>query len=248
MKIINVNQENINNFPSICFCKKNSVGLNNKLDWINKRQKEGLKIKFLIDDETNKVHGYIEYSDGENAWRAIDAKDYLFIHCIWITPNKYKKKGYGSNLIEECIKDAKGKLGVAVITSDDSFMASKDIFKKNGFKQIEEDGKQQLLVKELKKGPLPKFKDYKKQLAKFKGWHIVYSNQCPWVARFIDELDKKIKNKLKLKITELKTSKQAQNAPSIYSVFSLIHDGKILADHYISSTRFNNIIKKNKKN
>ena len=50
--------------------------------------------------------------------------------------------------------------------------------------------------------------------------------------------------KLKLKITELKTPKQAQNAPSIYSVFSLIHDGKILADHYISNTRFNNIIKK----
>ena len=244
VKIIDINPDNIKNFLSICFCKKNSVGFNQKIEWIKKRLKEGLKIKFLIDEKDNIVHGYIEYIEGQNAWRAVDARGYLFIHCIWITPNKYKKKGYGSRLIKECIKDAKGKLGVAVISSDDSFMASKEIFLKNGFKIINESGKQQLLVKQLKKGSLPKLNDYQKQLSKYKGWHIVYSNQCPWVSRFISELDKKTINKLDLKITELKTPKQAQNAPSIYSVFNLIKDGKILADHYISNTRFNNIIEK----
>ena len=204
-----------------------------------------MKIKILFDEEDKKIHGYIEYTSGENAWRAVDAKDYLFIHCIWINPNNYKNKGYGSKLIKECINDAQGKNGLAVITSDDAFMASKDIFLKNGFKVISEDGKQQLMVHQLKKGSLPKFKDYKKQLDKYMGWYIVYSNQCPWVARFINELDSKTINQLKLKITELKTAKQAQDAPSIYSVFTLIKDGKILADHYISSTRLSNIIKKN---
>jgi hypothetical protein len=140
--------------------------------------------------------------------------------------------------------DAKGKLGVAVVASDDSFMASKDIFLKNGFKIVEEDGKQQLLVKQIKKGKSPSFKDYKKQLEKYRGWNIVYSNQCPWVARFISELDKEIIRKLNVKIKELKTPQQAQNAPSIYSVFTLIKEGKILADHYISGTRFNNIVNK----
>ena len=67
---------------------------------------------------------------------------------------------------------------------------------KNGFKLVEEQGKQQLLVKQTKKGKLPRFKDYEKQLKKYKGWHIVYSNQCPWVARFVNELDKKIIKKL----------------------------------------------------
>lgn len=33
-------------------------------------------------------------------------------------------------------------------------------------------------------------------------------------------------------------------APSIYATFNLINNGKLLADHYISLTRFNNIIKK----
>ncbi|MDH5707239.1 MAG: GNAT family N-acetyltransferase [Candidatus Aminicenantes bacterium] len=242
--IIDVNLENIEEYPPTCFLNPKNEGYKIKLDWLKKRFSEKLKIKVLFDETDKKIHGFIEYISGENAWRAVDAQDYLFIHCIWINPNSYKKKGYGSDLINECLKDAIGKQGVAVIASDDAFMATQDIFLKNGFKIIEEDGKQQLLVKQIKKGTLPKFKDYKKQLGKYKGWHIVYSHQCPWVARFIHELDKKTINKLKIKLTELKTAKQAQDAPSMYSVFNLIHDGKLLADHYISSTRFNNIVKK----
>jgi len=243
-KIIDVNLENIEEYPPTCFLNPKNEGYRIKRDWLKKRFSEGLKIKVLYDETDKKVHGFIEYISGENAWRAVDAKDYLFIHCIWINPNSYKNKGYGSDLINECLKDAAGKQGVAVIASDDAFMATQDIFLKNGFKIIQEDGKQQLLVKQIKKGILPKFKDYKKQLGKYKGWHIVYSQQCPWVTRFIHELDEKTIDKLKIKLTELKTAKQAQVAPSIYSVFNLIHDGRLLADHYISSTRFDNIIRK----
>lgn len=60
----------------------------------------------------------------------------------------------------------------------------------------------------------------------------------------IKETDK-VKN-LGLKITELKTAKEAQNAPSLYASFNLIHNGKLLSDRYISTTRFNNILKKEK--
>ena len=174
----------------------------------------------------------------------MEAKGYLFINCIWVYPTDYKNKGYGSGLIKECLKDAKGTKGAAVVAGDTAFMAAEDIFLRNGFRVVEEDGKRQLLVKQLKKGSLPAIKDYQKQLRKLKGWHIIYSNQCPWVSRFIDELDKKTKNKLKLKITELKTPKQAQNAPSLYATFNLIHDGKLLVDHYVSQKRFESIIRK----
>jgi N-acetylglutamate synthase-like GNAT family acetyltransferase len=241
---IDVNLENIDEYPPSCFLNPKNEGYTIKRDWLKKRFSEGLKIKVLYDETDKKVHGFIEYIPGENAWRAVDAKDYLFIHCIWINPNSYKNKGYGSDLIKECIKDTAGKQGVAVIASDDAFMATQDIFLKNGFEIVEEDKKHQLLARQIKKGTLPKFKDYKKQLKKYKGWHIVYSRQCPWVVRFILELDKETIDKLKIKITELKTAKQAQDAPSIYSVFNLVHDGRLLADHYISSTRFNNIVKK----
>jgi hypothetical protein len=243
--IIDVNSKNIEEYPPTYALNPKNEGYKIKINWLEKRFSEGLKIKVLYDENDKKIHGQIEYVHGEYAWRAVHVKNNLFIHCIWIYPNIYTRKGYGSDLINECIKDAKGKQGIAVITSDDAFMATKEIFLKNGFEIIEKDGKHQLLVRQLKKGTLPKFKDYEKQLEKYKeGWHIIYSNQCPWVARRMNELDKKTINNLKINITELKSAKQAQDAPSIYSVFNLIHNGKLLADHYISNTRFNNIIKK----
>ena len=246
-KIIDVNVDNISLYPPTCFQNPNNEGYKIKLEWLRKRFAEGLKIKMLYIENDKKCHGFIEYIPGEYAWRALDAKGYLFIHCIWIYPNNIKHKGFGSLLVDECIKDAmqKKKNGVAVIAGDVTFMAKENLFIKNKFKVVEESGPFRLLVKSFKKVPLPKFIDTEKQLKKYKGLNIIYSNQCPWVSKFILDIDKIVKKKnLDLKITELKTSKQAQNAPSKYSVFNLIYNGKILADHYISTTRFQNIINK----
>ena len=48
----------------------------------------------------------------------------------------------------------------------------------------------------------------------------------------------------KPRIIELKTAEEAQNAPSVYAAFNLIHKGRLLADRYISTTRFKNILNK----
>lgn len=246
--IIDVNLKNITQYPPTCFLNPKNEGYLIRREWLKKRFSEGMRIKLLYIENEKKANGFIEYVPGENAWRAIDAKDYMFIHCIWISPNKYKEKGYGSILINECIEDAKrdGKHGVAVVTSEGPFMAGKALFIKNGFKSVAQaEPSIALMAKSIKKGPLPKFTDYEKQLGKYKGLNIVYSNQCPWVARSIPELKEIAKKKsLSLKVIELKTAKQAQNAPSVYAVFSLIYNGKILADHYISSKRFQNILGK----
>jgi N-acetylglutamate synthase-like GNAT family acetyltransferase len=201
----------------------------------------------LYFENDKKCHGFIEYVPGEYAWRAVEAKDYLFIHCIWVSPNKFKNKGYGSLLVAECIKDAEkqGKAGVAVIASEGPFMAKKDLFLKNGFREVQASGVFTLLVKQLRKAADPKFKDCDNQLRNYEGLKLVYSNQCPWVARFMSELGETIEGKgLKIDVVELKTAEQAQAAPSIYAVFNLVNDGKLLADHYISNTRFLNILNK----
>lgn len=248
VKIVDVNKHNISEYVPTCFLNPMNEGYQTKLGWIKKRFSEGMKIKLLYAGQDKKCNGFIEYIPGEYAWRAVDAKGYLFIHCIWLTPNKNKKKGYGSLLVQECIKDAEklGKYGVAVMTSEGSFMAGAALFRKNGFKSLAKAAPTyELMVKSIKKGTLPKFKDWEKQLSKCKGLNIVYSNQCPWVARSINELTEIAKKKrLRLKVSELKSAKQAQNAPSPYAVFNLIYDGGILADHYISARRFQNILKR----
>jgi hypothetical protein len=80
-------------------------------------------------------------------------------------------------------------------------------------------------------------------LSKYQGLHIIYSRQCPWVARFVSETGDLLRQQgIGVAITEIKSAAQAQAAPSPYAVFNLVHDGTLLAAHYISGTRFNNIL------
>jgi len=248
IKIISVNSENISEYQPVCFLNPKNDGYLKKLKWLKERFSKGLITKLLYLENEGKCNGFIEYIPGEHAWRAVDAKGYMFIHCIWISPNKYKEKGYGSLLVKECLKDTKkeGKYGVAVVTSEGPFMTGKALFLKNGFNSVAKDKPSyELMVKTIKSGPLPKFRDWEKQLSQYQGLNIIYTYQCPWVARSIKELSEIAKKKgLKLKIVELENARQAQDAPSIYTAFNLIYNVKLLVDHYISSRRFLNIIEK----
>ena len=246
-EIVTLNPDNIAEYGCPCFLNPKHEGHLKKLEWLKKRFSEGLSIKLLFIESEKRPIGFIEYVPGEYSWRAVDASGYIFIHCIWISANKYKEKGYGSLLVEECIENARkdSRYGVAVVTSSGPFMAGKELFLKNGFEIVEKADRFELLVRKLKEGPLPKFTDWQQQLNNYQGLNIIYSNQCPWVARSIKEFEEiASKNDIKLKITEMETANQAQNAPSIYSVFNLVYDGKLLSDHYVSNTRFLNILRK----
>lgn len=249
LKIISIDRENLAEYPDlVCFINAKNSAHALKTEWVEKRLSEGLRIKLLYLPGQKKAAGFMEYIPGENAWRAVSAKGYLFIHCIYIYPNSNKNKGFGSMLVSDCIEDAKRNhfKGVAVVASSKSFMAQKELFLKNGFSVAESDGAgNDLLIYKLKDGPVPFIKDFNNQLSKYQGLHILYSKQCPWVARLIEEIKKsEMVKQLNLQITELKTSEETQQAPSLYSAFNLIFKGKLLADRYISLTRLNNILKK----
>jgi len=251
MEIVTINEINLAQHPgAICFTNPKNPSYPLKIEWIKQRFSEGLRIKLLYTEDKKKVAGFIEYVPGEFAWRAVSAAGYMFIHCVWIYPNENKNKGLGERLIEECIDDARQNNcnGVAVITSKNAFMANSSLFLKNGFREIANDGTgNELLAFSIKNGTLPAINDWKTQLATFQGLHIVYSKQCPWVARMVEEIKElELSEKLGIQITELKTPADAQNAPSLYSIFNLINNGKLLSDRYISITRFNNILKKEK--
>ena len=245
--IVEITVDNISHHPqAICFINPKHEFYAKKIKWLKEQFKNGLRIKLLYLEGEKRAVGFIEYVPGEYCWRSVDAKGYMFIHCLWINGKKYQHRGLGTLLIEEVEKDANDMTGVAVITSDKSFMAGKEIFIKNGYSIVSESGKEQLLAKRfIKKGPLPSINKWESELKFNKGLTIVYSKQCPWVARFIEKVKPILKERhLNPRIVELKSAVEAQKAPSLYSVFNLIHDSKLLADRYISTTRFLNIAKK----
>lgn len=244
--IIDIKVDKIQDYPQIiCFINPKHKLYHLKINWIKEQYEKGLKIKLLYLEGEKKPIGFIEYIPGENCWRSVNAKGYMFIHCLWTNGKKHQHQGLGHLLIKEVEKDAHYMLGVVIITSDKAFMANKNIFLKNEYKIVAESGKDQLLVKQFTDGPLPSINNWEAELQKYEGLTIVYSKQCPWVARFIEEFKPILeKEKLEINIVELKSAAQAQKAPSLYSAFNLIYNGKLLADRYISTTRFMNIIKK----
>ena len=245
INIVDVSADNIAQHPqAICFINPKHAFYHKKVDWLKTQFEKGLKIKLLYLKGEKRPVGFIEYVPGEHAWRAVDAKGYLFIHCLWTNGKKHQHQGLGTCLIQAVEKDAQNRLGVSAITSDGSFMATRDIFIKKGYTVVSESGKEQLLAKQFQQGPLPSINDWRGELEKYRGLSIVYSKQCPWVARFIQEAKPILEEKnLKPTIIELETPTQAQQGPSLYGVFNLIHDGRLLADRYISTTRFLNILK-----
>ena len=246
IKIIEVNAANLSEHPGvICFINPRNKTYNLKIDWLKEQFKTGLKIKLLYIDGEKVPKGFVEYVPGEHCWRAVGADGYMFIHCIWTNGKKYQHQGLGSKLICEVEKDASEMNGVAVMTSDGPFMANKEIFIKNGYRIVEESGNDQLLYKPFREADKPFFKTAVPALKMHKGLQLKYSRQCPWVARFAEEVRPIIKEKnIDLTIREIKTYKEAQQAPSSYGVFNLLKEDRILADRYISTTRFENIIKK----
>jgi len=229
------------------FCIKNPKypGFKLKIYWLKQRIKEGLKLILLKNgDETV---GFIEYVPIEKAWRPVHGINYMFIHCMWIYPKKNYNLGYGSKLIQHCLEEAKKQNmnGVATFVSIGSWMAGKELFLKNEFEITTSKDRFQLAIKQFNDKSVPEFYDWEKELGKYKGLNLVYANQCPLFIKSVEEMRATAKEfGLELKVSILDTAQKAQNAPSGYGVYSLVNDGKLLADHYISNTRFRNILSK----
>jgi GNAT superfamily N-acetyltransferase len=229
-----------------CITNPKNQGQQLKVEWLQERFAEGLRF-LLFRDEEGKPLAFLEYVPGEHAWRPVDAEGWLFVHCLWVYPRGQKVGGLGSRLIRACLEEAlhAGSIGVAAMVSDGAWMAGKQVFLKNGFEQIAEADRFQLLIHRLKQGPEPGLRDISGNLAQYRGLHVVYSAQCPMLPKSVNDLSEMAAEQgLELKVTVLNSAREAQDAPSYYGVFSLVWNGRLLSDHYVSKRRFENILRK----
>lgn len=245
--LIEVTPENV--MKETLFCVKNisDPGFKKKKEWYDQRFQEGLRIQ-ILKNESGKPIAFIEYVPAEYAWRPVNAPAYLFIHCMFVYANNDKKKGYGSLMLEACLSEANsaGLNGVCVMTSDGSWITNKNIFLQNGYSEIEKIGRFELLVKKINStSPNPELIDWTLKQEEYMGWNLVYADQCPWHDKSVKALQSvACEAGIDLKVKKLISAKEAQQAPSGFGSFSLIKDGLLLEDHYLSETRFRNILNK----
>ena len=250
IKIIEITPDNILDYGICGYKNLKREGYPEKVFWIKENYSKGLRIKSIL-TEKDGVQGMIEYIPGEYCWRPVEASGYTFIHCLFVGfKSTYKRKGYGSLLIDICLKEAKeqNKNGVAVVTRKGSFMVGNEIFLKKGFEIADTAPPDfDLLVTKFKKNAaLPKFRnDWDNKVSRYKtGLTIIRANQCPYTKKNVNEIVETSKKNFDITpvIVENKNYIEAQASPCAFGSFCIIYNGEIISYHPISNTRFKNIM------
>lgn len=252
-KIIQLTKENIDKEHICCAIsdKKCKDSYEAKKDWLREEFNNGYVFRRI--DARAKV--FIEYCPAEKAWTPIIAPNYLMINCFWVS-GKYKGKGYGKELLNLAIEDAKvqGKDGLLSVVGTKKFHFMNDTkwLLRQGFEDIEQllNGFSLLVKKINPKAKNPTFNDTVKTTESIeqKGLVAYYSNRCPFseyhVTTSLVETAKK--RNLPLKIIKLENLEQAQNAPTPASIFSLFLDGKFITTDVsvCMDSRFDKVIEK----
>ena len=246
-EVIDTNADNIDGC-GICGRRPGRTeGYRRKCEWLKQRYAEGLRYKVLRSRQFGDI-GVIEYAPGPQAWRPVEAPGYLVIHCLMVT-RKHLGKGLGMLLLDSCLKDArKSKCrGVAVVTSSDSFMARSDLFVKAGFTAVQSIPPYELLVKKFQRAaPDPRFiVDRQRVLQRYKkGLTILAADQCPLVSKWMGDIAQAARALgLEPKVVRINSANESRELPTPFGVFSILRDGKLIAERPVSATRFTNIMR-----
>ncbi len=247
-EIVDTNADNIGACSFCGYKAGKNEGHRRKSDWLKKRYAEGLRFKVLRSREFGDI-GMIEYAPGSHAWRPVEAEGYLVIHCLMVN-SKHTGKGLGALLLDSCLLDAKKSKcrGVAVVTSSDSFMCGSGLFIKAGFVSVQSSPPYELLVKKFKKSaPDPRFiVDRERVLKRYqKGLTILAADQCPMVPKWVEDISQAARALgLKPKVVRVRSAKASRELPTPHGTFSIVYDGKLIAERPVSGTRFTNIMLK----
>jgi GNAT superfamily N-acetyltransferase len=251
LRVVDVTPARLAELPCCGIKNPQHEGHRRKRAWLRAQLDSGLRARILLTEDGHQC-GYIEYLPGERAWRGVDAAGYLFIHCIWTFYKKYQHKGNATRLVEACVEEARkaNMLGVAVIARKGPWLASRGLFAKCGFETVDSAPPDfELLVKKTRKNAAnPRFRPIPpSRLDKYgPGLTIIVADQCPHGVKFAREIGETAESEFKLKprFVVLRSFKEAQRAPTPYSVFSIIYRGTVISDRQISKTRFRNIMKR----
>lgn len=229
---INLTIDNIDNEHLCCAIadKKHQFGVSEKKEWLKKRIPEGHIFRKL--NAQGKV--FIEYSPLDTAWVPVLGDNYLYVYCLWVA-GSYKDNGYGKELLEYCIEDARNQKrnGICTITSKKKkpFLSEKKFFEKYGFVVVDTIGDYELLALSFNK-ELPKFNDGARMMKiADKDLTIYYTNQCPYVENCIEQIKEYSKETgKKINIIKIDSLEKAKNIPCIFNNWAVFKDGLFVSN------------------
>ena len=247
MEYIRVTKENIDKEHICCAISSNKdVQVISKKNWLRDRFDDGLV--FLKSVERGKC--FIEYIPAENAWNPIDAKDYMYIDCLWVA-GSFKGHGYSSELLEYCINDSKekGKKGLCILCASKKkpFLSDPKFLKYKGFQVCDEadNGVELWYLPFDDINEKPRFKECAKHVSiNEKGYVLYYTSQCPFNAKYVPMLEDIAKeHNIPFKVIHITSKQEAQSVPTPVTTYALFYDGKYLTNEQMNVNKFLRLVK-----
>lgn len=248
MEYIRVDNDNLSKEHICCAIadKKHQAGVECKKQWMQNQ----LQYNYTFYKLNAKGKVFIEYVDAEGVWAPINAPNYLYIHCLWVS-GSFKGKKLSTTLLNYCIEDAKNrnKSGICVITGTKKipFLSDKARLIHAGFKTTDKIESYELLALTFDdNNTLPKFSENARanNIANL-GYVVFYSPQCPYILNCIKEMQEVAKERnIALEIIELNSKEEAQNMPCVFNNFAVFYDGKFVTHHLLNRGYFEKLIDK----
>jgi ribosomal protein S18 acetylase RimI-like enzyme len=225
--------------------KKCQRGYQLKKEWLVAQYDKGYTFKKL--DVRAKV--FIEYCPAEKGWLPVEANGYMLINCFWVS-GKYKGKGFGKALLQECIRDAQGMAGLIAVVAKkkQAFMSDKKFFIKQGFERCDSAPPYfELLYLPFDNNvPKPRFKDVARNARcdQKEGLSVYYTAACPFNDYYVNVELKRIASErnIPLSINVLDDTEKAQNHFVPHTLYSIFYKGDFVTQQVLSEKQFDRLL------
>ncbi len=236
-RFINITKDNIKTEHLCCAIadKKHQCGVEVKKAWLLDRLQEGHVFRKL--DAKGKV--FIEYAPLETAWTPVEGTNFIYIYCLWVS-GSFKNMGYGKELLEYCIHDAKakGKSGICVISSSKKkpFLSDKKFLQRYGFETIDTVGDDYELLSLSFDQTQPHFsKEAKKLAIDSPKLTVYYGLQCPYIPNCIEQIESFCElNHIPLDLIRVDSLEKAKAVPCIFNNWAVFYQGKFKTLHLLN--------------
>ena len=246
MELITLTHGNLEQEHICCAIANNKdLQVRSKKDWLKDRLDEGLV--FLKCDVRGKC--FIEYLPAEFAWAPVDAADYMYIDCLWVS-GQLKGHGYSNLLLNSCIEDsrAKGKKGLVMLSAKKKmgFLSDPAFLKYKGFQTADTAAPcfELMYLPFDEHAKKPRFRNtVHDHDAMPHGFALYYTNQCPFTAKYVPVLERVAQDYgIDLTVTHIQSGEDARNAPCPFTTFSLFYDGELVTHEILSEKKFEKIL------
>ena len=228
---INLTPENLAHEHLCCIIRsrKPHPGVEAKRQWLSERLQEGHVFRKL----NAKATVFIEYAPLETAWVPVLGENYFYIYCLWVS-GECKGKGYGRELMEFCLADArqKGKSGVCMLGSEKqkAWLSDQSFAKKYGFQVADTTENGYELLALSFDGTTPKFAlNAKAMKIDDPTLTIYYDLHCPFIPQRIEMIQTYCEtNGVPLSLVQVDTLQKAKALPCAFNNWAVFYRGNFI--------------------